>query len=237
MPSHTFASTHPGQKRTENEDAFWYDETRGLFLLSDGVGGQKGGEVASQKTIDFLKDYLQSPPPHSAIEMWLLKSIREASKALFQLSKKETKLKGMAATLTLLYFHAKVYYYINVGDSRGYLFRQQQLQQITHDHTVAFEVYWNGGISKEALHKHPNRSLLTRTLGKDIVVPDLFQGKIETGDLFLMCSDGLTGELQDAEIEKILQSSEDLEHLGNTLIQTANASGGKDNITLILTRV
>jgi protein phosphatase len=111
----------------------------------------------------------------------------------------------MAATLTLLSILEGEFHIAHVGDSRAYLFREGRLQQITHDHSVAFEQYWVGAITKEDIRNHPNQNLLTRTLGGgDLVTPDFWEGRLEPGDRFLLCSDGLTKELSDSEISLIL---------------------------------
>ncbi|MEK7485611.1 MAG: protein phosphatase 2C domain-containing protein [Planctomycetota bacterium] len=235
MPQ-SIAFTDSGCLTTHNEDRYWISPERGIYLLSDGIGGSKAGEVASQMLVDHLPEFLRGAPPPD-LRLWLISAIRKTSQKIDEKSKTSPHYRGMATTLTLLYLTTSTYTVAQVGDSRAYLLRNNHLQQITQDHTVAFELYRYGSISKEALRHHPNRSLLTRTVGKDLVVPELFSDTIQTGDRFLLCTDGLVGELTDNEILEIMQKEQDLSIQGKTLLETAKNAGGRDNITLILVRL
>lgn len=208
----------------------------GLYLVCDGMGGAAAGEVASAMAVDEMMRALSAHPglvgPKEAE-----KAILAANGAILQRAQQNPKLSGMGTTLVALVADDEHVWMLNVGDSRGYRLRNKRLEQITRDHSLVDEQVRLGQMSRAEAERSPFRNMITRALGtQDGVTPDTFALKPEPGDLFLLCSDGLTRELVDAEIESILSADLPLEDLCAGLIRAANKAGGNDNITCLLVR-
>ena len=245
------AKTDPGKQRDNNEDYYMLpvldtisqvilDEKGYLFILCDGVGGTKAGEVASQTAAeDILKDYykLSTPSPQKS----LVDTIIKINTKIKQLSCQNDRYKGMATTLTALLIHQEQIHVCSVGDSRVYCLRQGTLTQLTEDQSHVWKYYKQGELSKDEIRFHPLNNVLTHALGSNelLHIHDIDQHKQECliGDIYLMCSDGLTDMLSDKKVQQIMAQQIDLEDISNELIDSANRYGGKDNITLILVKI
>ncbi|MGB7263939.1 MAG: Stp1/IreP family PP2C-type Ser/Thr phosphatase [Terracidiphilus sp.] len=231
------AVTDRGRKRPSNEDAFAYSVEHGVFVICDGMGGAAAGEIASSLAVDEVMQRLTSRNPENAFPAEAEVAVAAANQAIFTRAERSQKLSGMGTTLVTLLVQERHAWLINVGDSRGYRLRNSHLEQITVDHSLVEEQMRMGRMSQqEALHS-PLRNVITRALGtQNCVSPDVFELEVEPGDLFLLCSDGLTRELSDPLIESMLQLDLPLADLCARLIAAANQAGGHDNITCLLVR-
>jgi protein phosphatase len=231
-----------GRKRSSNEDAFGYSIEHGVFAVCDGMGGAAAGEVASATAIETLLATLSAElakkpgsegSPREAAE----RAVSAANQAIFSRARRNHKLSGMGTTMVLLLTDPSHARFFNVGDSRGYRLRQDHLEQITIDHSHVEEQMRAGRMSRAEAERSPLRNIITRALGtQNEVTPDAFELEAEPGDLFLLCSDGLTRELSDPLLESILRLDLPLDQLCARLIGAANKAGGQDNITCLLVR-
>lgn len=234
------AVTDPGRGGRGNEDACLADDARGLYVVSDGVGTYRGAASASRWAVEEAARALDGGPPDPAGGRdWLRRAARAANARLVHEAQRDRSIELASATLTLLHFAGPDFAVLHVGDSRAYRFADERLVQMTADHSVAFEQYLAGAIPKEDLASHPNQKLLTRTLSaaRDFVVPDVVEGRAAPGDRYLVCTDGLTKELSDAEIAGMLARIERPEALAPALVEAANGRGGRDNVTVIVVAV
>lgn len=230
------AQTDKGIRRKRNEDSLLASEDYGLFVVADGMGGYRGGEIASQLAVTTIERAFTTKsfdgPLHDSIPARaseLARAIQMANEAIFEKASGDTQLEGMGTTICAARFSAnKQRLYIgHVGDSRVYLMRSGKLKQMTSDHTMK-----ELGVSGDAA------AHLSRAVGVWPVVPiDIVLGKPRPGDIYLLCSDGLSKMLDDASIEALLAGSADPAVAVETLIRAANERGGKDNVTVIVVRV
>jgi serine/threonine protein phosphatase PrpC len=226
-----------GRKRPSNEDAFGYSVEHGIFVVCDGMGGAAAGEIASSLAVDemmrqLVAEGLGAPTPEQAE-----KAICAANLAIFTRSQRNPKLTGMGTTLVSLITGDRQVWILNVGDSRGYRMRKGTLEQITQDHSLVEEQVRMGRLNHAEALRSPLRNVITRALGTQVqVTADTFAMEAEPGDLFLLCSDGLTRELSDRLIESLLRLDLTLDELCNRLVGAANKAGGHDNITCLLVR-
>jgi serine/threonine protein phosphatase PrpC len=230
------ALTDRGRKRSSNEDAFGIWAERGVYVVCDGMGGAAGGEVASSMAVDEVMRLLAAhgEPVGSAEAEQAIEAVNEA---ILQSSQRNPALTGMGTTLVALIAEDRHVWMLNVGDSRGYRLRHRRLEQITRDHSLVEEQVRQGRMSRAEAQRSPLRNVITRALGTQAFVqPDTFTLEPEPGDLFLLCSDGLTRELDDALIESMLSADLPLEQHCQQLIKAANKAGGHDNITCVLVR-
>lgn len=236
--------TDVGKVRPGNEDAFFADNERGVFIVADGMGGHVAGEVASQIVTETVGPGVCKAIGNGlrAVELKtrVVELIEEANQAILQRAETEPEKRGMGTTLTLLALVPDSEYLIEqVGDSRGYLFRDGVLNQITRDHTVVQQQVDRGALTPEQARDHPLSHILTRALGtEENVQADIFDDSTKRGDIFLLCSDGLSGMLGDETIEAILAThTGDLQDVADALVDAANAAGGLDNITAVVVKV
>lgn len=232
-----------GRKRPSNEDAFGFSVERGVFLVCDGMGGAAAGEIASSLAVDemlrLLDRQARSKDGSKAAAMPLLaeEAIHAANEAIFSRSQRVDKLNGMGTTLVGLLVDERRVWVLNVGDSRCYRLRNRRLEQITLDHSLVEEQVRLGRMTRSEALRSPLRNVITRALGtQSQVTPDIFELAPEPGDLFLLCTDGLTRELTDASIESLLGADLPLEAACARLVEAAKKAGGHDNITCILVR-
>jgi serine/threonine protein phosphatase PrpC len=225
------AITDTGRKRRRNEDAFVCEPP--LFAVADGMGGAKAGEVASQIAASSLRERGEAEPTP---EQQVVELIREANRRIYAYSSENVAARGMGTTMTVALVTGPSVSIGHVGDSRAYLLRQSELRQVTHDHSLVAELVRSGRLSPEEAETHPQRSVITRALGTDPEIEvDVFSLRLEDGDLFLLCSDGLTSMLDDDRIGQILREQRgDLDAASRALVEAANRAGGEDNITVVL---
>lgn len=229
--------SHRGRVARTNDDAAHRDDGRRLYVVSDGVGSCSEAALASRLAVDTVIHAIETFPRANARQI-LPHAFREANRALQEESRRRAMPDVLAATLSILLFEDEDFHVAHVGDTRVYLLREQRLLQITRDHSVAFEQYWQGAITKDDVRHHRNQNTLTKTLGtSDFLVPDFSDGTAAAGDRFLLCSDGLTKEVAEDRIGAILFEERDPRQACARLVEEANTNGGRDNITVVVADV
>ena len=229
-----------GKVRTSNEDSYAASPKLRLFLVADGMGGHAAGEIASQIAASTVEEVFASPAgADSAPEEILRAAAQAANSRIYEAQRQKPEFAGMGSTLTILSVRDDQYYIAHVGDSRAYLLRDGVLDQLTRDHSLVWHLFENGVLDKEELSSHPQKNLITRSIGPHPHVEvDLEKGEIREGDVFLLCSDGLTDVVSDEGIHKILSDTNRTpQELGESLVNAANGSGGPDNVTVIVIRL
>ena len=225
--------TDVGRQRSANEDSLFVSPP--LFAVADGMGGAKAGEVASAVAVEAVEAARESSEP---AEAQLRSIVRTANRRIYELAAADESRRGMGTTLTLAKVHDDEVSLAHVGDSRAYRLRDGELEQLTRDHSLVAELERSGQITAEAAEHHPQRSIITRALGPEPDVEvDTYTLSSRPGDLFMICSDGLTSMISDDEVASILRSASSLAEVADELVRAANQSGGKDNITVILFRL
>jgi serine/threonine protein phosphatase PrpC len=231
IAEHWYASDL-GRQRQGNEDNFFVRAP--LFVVADGMGGAQAGEVASEIAVRAFDDEL----PGDSMPDALVSVIEQANKRIHERARADESLHGMGTTTTAAYVDDDEVVIAHVGDSRAYLLRDGELVRLTKDHSLVGELVARGKLTEEQAEQHPQRSVITRALGPEANVQvdiDIFPAK--GGDLFLLCSDGLTSMVHEPKLRPLFEDSDSLETLGKRLIDAANAAGGRDNITVILFRL
>ena len=221
------AATDIGQVREGNEDSFLV--VAPLYAVADGMGGHRGGEVASSLALETVQGMFERR------EGSLADQVVEANRAVFDRSQNDRTVSGMGTTLTAALVDGSRVHLVHVGDSRAYLLRGGELAQLTEDHTLVHRMVMEGEISQEEAETHPQRSILTRALGVDQSV-QVDEGDVEVadGDRLLLCTDGLTGMVPEGQIREILLESADPQEAVEKLVKVANRAGGIDNITAVI---
>ncbi len=223
------ATSDVGRLRQSNEDALVVDDP--IFAVADGMGGARAGEVASAMAVAAL---LGVHGDASA----LTRAITDVNRRIHAAAAADPTLAGMGTTVTAAILDGDTLTFGHVGDSRAYLLRGGRLSQITDDHSLVGELIRRGALSPAEAERHPQRSVITRALGAESRVDiDVVRLHPEAGDVILLCSDGLTGMVNDPEIERILGSSQRLDEAAGRLIDAANAAGGEDNVSAVLLRM
>jgi protein phosphatase len=245
-----FGLTDAGLVRDHNEDAIGNDQELGLVVLADGMGGHLGGEVASAITVatilETLPDSLEKIKPgnkdeasgYSLASRAVNDAISRANENVFTAASEHSQYYGMGTTVVVLLFYDNRVTVAHVGDSRLYRYRDGELEQITRDHSLTQELVDRGFYTEEQARKSHNRNLVTRAVGiEESVQIDLQEDIALPGDIYLLCSDGVTDMLEDNLIRQIItDNKEDVEKIAFELIRQSNEAGGKDNISAILAR-
>ena len=231
-------ATDVGQLRSVNQDSMLLGPD--VFVVADGMGGHQGGEVASALAVEAIEAVAQRLPGASVTE--LITAVQDANETVFERGTQEPSLSGMGTTLvaiaTVVEGDEERIAIVNVGDSRAYRLSGGELQQITEDHSLVAELVRDGRISEEEAAVHPQRNIVTRALGQDEhVLVDDFQVLPHTGDRYLLCSDGLTNEVDETDIASVLRTVSDPDEAARQLVEQANAHGGRDNITIVIVDV
>lgn len=232
MRYQSFAITDIGLKRKINQDAFSKDDGIGLYVVADGMGGHRGGEVASQLAVETMQKFAKENRQLSGREI-LDKGINLCCQAIYQQSQAHDELSGMGTTVMALLFQGDVAYVGQVGDSRAYLLNEGGIWQITEDHSLLNEEIRAGRIAAGEAASYQFKNVITRSVGyENQVLVDIYRRKVKPGDLFVLCTDGLSG---------LVEINEFAEHLGQKgperglrdLVNLANSRGGDDNITVL----
>ena len=234
------ARTDVGIVRSGNEDNYLMLAERGIFIVADGMGGHAAGEVASEMAVRITSNTIGSLRGLSDEEASdrLSTAIRAANEAIFERTLSEHDKRGMGTTATVLVLLPRRYLIGQVGDSRAYLLRDGQFLQLTKDHSYVQEQVDAGLLTPDQARVHPYSNVITRCVGASgDVVPDIYFGALEQGDIILLASDGLTGMLEDAQLTRILASEGGPQHWVDRMISEANRRGGLDNITAIVIRI
>jgi PPM family protein phosphatase len=225
--------TDTGRQRRDNEDNAFARAP--VFVVADGMGGAQAGEVASRIAVEVFQ---QALPESGSPEERLASGVRAANRRIYDLSRAEHERAGMGTTLTAAYLDDAHLAIAHVGDSRAYLFRDGSLTRLTQDHSLVEELVRRGKLTEEQAAEHPQRSIITRALGPEPEVEvDTWTYPVRAGDVFLLCSDGLTSMIGEEQVSAILGSASTLEEAAQRLIAEANQAGGRDNITVVLFRL
>lgn len=230
------ASTDVGLRRKANEDRYAVSPELGLYLVADGMGGHTAGQVASGLAAEAVLEAVQAlEGASSSLAEKLRYAVAAANRSIFTRSTTEPQLTGMGTTLVAMLAAGGRAALAHVGDSRAYLIRGGRIRQLTDDHSIVGELLRRNEISEDDARDHPHRHVLTRALGvRPGVEPDLAELTPSPGDVFVLCSDGLTNHVEDEEIAKIVGDPPDLQEACDRLVDLANGRGGEDNTTIIL---
>jgi serine/threonine protein phosphatase PrpC len=229
-----FERTDPGRARRVNEDSFFARAP--LFAVADGVGGAQAGEVASHLAVQVIEQGL--PERGGSIEERLRDLVEEANSKINALSRTDDQRAGMASTLTVAYVGEHELSVAHVGDSRLYRLREDTFERLTDDHSLVEELVRQGKLTPQEADEHPQRSLISRALGLEVgVQTDSHTWPARDGDVYLICSDGLTSMVPEERVAEIIGRESSLHQAGRALVDAANAAGGRDNITVVLFRL
>jgi protein phosphatase len=226
------ARTDAGRQRRANEDSYYARSP--AFAVADGMGGAKAGEVASQIAAETFEQRTDDGNP----EEQLSRVAHAANRRIFEQSESDSNLRGMGTTLTGALLADDEVTIVHVGDSRAYLLRDGELRQLTRDHSLVEELRRQGRLTSEEAEEHPQRSVVTRALGVEPDVQlDVHTHQARSGDLFLLCSDGLTSMVRQDRMCEIVAGSDSLRSAADRLVAEANENGGRDNITVVMFRL
>ena len=226
--------TDAGRVRRRNEDSFVLDPP--IFAVADGMGGAQAGEVASRLAAAAFREYHDADRLEPAERVEAI--IQEANRRIYERARTDAEASGMGTTVTAAILTNGRVSIGHVGDSRAYRIRENELEQLTEDHSLVADLMRSGRLTPEEADAHPQRSVITRALGTDAEVDvDKVTVDVEPGDVFLLCSDGLTTMVPEEEILRIAQEAGTLDEIARGLVRAANSGGGEDNITVVLFRV
>jgi protein phosphatase len=226
-------ATDVGRQRQSNEDAYF--ERAPLFAVADGMGGARAGEVASRMAVEALGE-LTDPGPGA--EQSLREVARAANRRIYEMAQGDSEHAGMGTTLTAAMVVGREVAVGHVGDSRLYRLRDGSFERLTDDHSLVEELVRQGKLTPQEAEVHPQRSIITRALGPEADVEvETFTHTGRDGDVYLICSDGLSGMVSDAQMAQVLAQAGSLDQAAQQLVDAANANGGKDNITVVLFRL
>ncbi len=233
--------TDIGKKRAMNQDSIFYtDEAIGplpnLYIVADGMGGHKAGDVASKTVIECVTEYIKESTISNPVSV-LKRAIIYANDKVLKMSRENSDYNGMGTTFVAAVVCDEIMYVVNIGDSRLYLIHND-IRQVTLDHSLVEELIRTGQLDRNKGRNHPEKNIITRAMGiAEEVVPDFFEIELASEDKFLLCSDGLSNMIEDDEIKDIVRECENLEDAVNKLVDRANYYGGKDNISVILAAI
>lgn len=226
-----------GKKRENNEDSFLILDKYNLFLVADGMGGHQAGEVASsiiKKTIEENYESLKNLNPKKRLE----EIVKMCNLKVLERAQEKNYLKGMGSTLTCLLIEKDRYYVAHVGDSRAYLLRDGKLYQLTEDHSLIQAQIKAGYLTKEQGKQSKLKHILMKSIGGRLEVePDIKEGEVKSGDIYLLSTDGFHGELEEEEIKNLLLLPEDLNKKVKNMVEFANEKDGSDNITILIAKI
>lgn len=236
-----FATSDIGKARQINEDSYFAskpDDEVQLFIVADGMGGYKGGEIASSMAVNAARNYILSNFEKSKIDKETLLSLVKSSSqyanmVVYEKAKNNEELKNMGTTLDICLIYQNKAFISHIGDSRIYRIRKDVIRKLTKDHSYVQQLVEDKRITREEAKTHPKKNMLTKALGcTPYVEPDLRARNFEKGDIFIMCSDGLTNMVEEKQIYELIK--QDINKATDNLINAANDAGGYDNITVII---
>jgi len=235
--------SNKGIKRSNNEDACFIMPKEQVYMVADGVGGNNSGELASRTAVTSVADYIKEHPidlveQEDQLKSYFQECIAKANEDILMLGDKHEKNKGMATTLIVCHIRDNKGYILNVGDSRAYVLRGEELFQITEDHSYVNSLVKLGVITEQEAQGHQKSHVITRALGaEDTISPDFYQTNLREGDIVLLCTDGLYGEVGADKLAEIMYGENQMTALAENLISEANRAGGNDNITVICIKI
>jgi PPM family protein phosphatase len=236
MKRHFTGHTDPGLLRSVNQDSYYLDPEGRFFVVADGMGGHAGGQEASQIATKQIKTYLDEHwESEKSSDVLLQEALHQANQGILEDQYIHPERGDMGTTAVVVAFRQDKSWYAHIGDSRLYRIRESELAQISEDHTWVARALKVGDITLEQAKEHPWRHVLFQCLGrKDLHQMDIYSFDVQSGDVLLMCSDGLTEEVPDELINEVVQTSNSCEEAVTQLIESAKKAGGSDNITVVL---
>lgn len=234
----TFSITDIGKKRTSNQDYVYTSETSvgnlpNIFVVADGMGGYNGGGIASEYATRTIVDVIRNSR-ETVTRKLFEEAINAANKAVLKKAMEDSDLSGMGTTLVLASISGDCLTVANIGDSRLYII-DDEIRQITTDHSYVEEMIRVGGLDRESARNHPKKNIITRAVGaEEKIKADYFTVKLHEGQTILMCSDGLSNMVEDDEMLRIVKSQRDIAGKAEALVDEANANGGRDNIAVVV---
>jgi serine/threonine protein phosphatase PrpC len=229
----SFGSSDPGKQREINEDSFLIDSKKYLYLVADGMGGHSAGEVASKMACTSFSEHFSDTADNIGEHM--IDCMKKVNAVVYSKAASEINLHGMGTTMVACFCTGDTAHICHAGDSRAYLFRNEELHQLTEDHSAVALMLRQGYITREEAEDHPMKNRITKAVGTmPDIVPDYTSCPLKKNDLLLICSDGLTNMVKEPDIKEILRLKSSIEERVLLLIQTANNNGGLDNITAVL---
>lgn len=228
-----------GRSRAVNEDSFVIDPALGLYLVADGMGGHGHGDIASRMAASSIRESLSESGSKKPFDAGVLKrALVRANDHLLAAVERERTLTGMGTTVVALLVRGRRAAIAHIGDSRAYRLRGDQFHLLTEDHTWVAEQVIAGNLSEDQARDHPFKSVVTRALGGEAVVNvELLEVELAPGDVYLLCSDGLTGLVADEQLQERLAAGRSLDRVCRGLVEAANSRGGTDNITALVVLV
>lgn len=241
----TFSKTDVGRRREVNQDYVFVSENQiggipNLLVVADGMGGHNAGDFASRFTVETLKEELaqitNTQSENLEPETVISRAIQTANRRLLEISKYDARMSGMGTTLVVGTVIGDTLYFANIGDSRLYLLNNE-IKQLSRDHSLVQEMVRLGGINAEEAKYHPDKNIITRAVGvKENIEIDFFEYRLNKDDIILMCTDGLSNMVEDDELFYIVKGSRDLVEAVERLVERANENGGTDNIGVVLAK-
>lgn len=232
-----------GVVRENNEDACFVIPSHDFYIVADGVGGNNSGEVASRTAVSEIAEFVNQNDLSNCADIEeiferLLKAISIANDKIYQTGMEYIANRGMATTVVMTYIKDKTAYIANVGDSRAYLFRSGELRQLTNDHTYVNELVNQGVITENEAEHHKQKNVITKALGAEYnIEPDFYIITLNKGDIMMLCTDGLYGEVNEAEIIESIERVDGMNDLCTDLVGKAIKAGGRDNITVVCLKI
>jgi PPM family protein phosphatase len=241
----SYAISDVGQVRENNEDRWGAVLEKNFFALADGMGGHNAGEVAAKMIVESLCNSIKALPPPllkenaiAEVTAHLASAIRTGSASIFKLSCEVESCRGMGTTLCCFLLVEKKLICAHIGDSRIYRYRNEKLEQLTQDHSLRSEMIASGLLEEGRSASFPYKNVITRAIGTSLSVqPEIKIASVEPGDIYFLCSDGLTDAVTPSEIRSTLSYSESIKEASDALVATANAKGGGDNITIVMIKI
>ena len=235
--------TDKGMFRSGNEDSLFVMPQQHLYIVADGVGGHNSGELASRMTVGYMAQYaalnhIEKIAGPKDLKKYFITCFSGANELVYSKSLSEPDNHGMATTCVLCYLREPTAYVVNVGDSRAYLVRDGVIRQISEDHTCVQEMIRKGLLTEAEGAARPDKNVITRAIGGDeSVEPDFFCFETYPGDVIILCTDGLYGEVDDSTIQQFASGAATMHRLAKDLVDEANKNGGKDNISVVCIKI
>lgn len=232
-----------GIVRKNNEDACFVIPGHDVYIVADGVGGNNSGEVASRTAVSEIAEFINENDlsccdDTDAIFESLSKAVSIANDKIYQMGMESVENRGMATTVVMVYIRGLDAYVANVGDSRAYLMRKGRLKQLTNDHTYVNELVRKGVITQDEAEHHKQKNVITKALGAEYFVePDFYKIGLNKNDIIMLCSDGLYGEVNDAQIIESMNNMDNMNDVCADLVEKAIRAGGRDNITVVCLKI
>lgn len=235
--------TDKGRQRSHNEDACLVMTPQDIFAVADGVGGSNAGEIASSSALQVAEAFFTEMPPQKdddedQLGYLFRRCVDRINQRVVEMAKATPERKGMACTLLLAYVTPRDAYFVNVGDSRGYIYRGGSLFKITEDHSYVNKLVSMGVLTRDEAEAQEDNHVITRAIGANTrIAADYYRTGLVPGDVLLLCTDGLYNELSEETIAGFIKKDPPMQQLADTLVEAANEAGGRDNITAVCIKV